>query len=610
MPDPTLPARLAGADNLAPLIIFALLWLVEKLIKARRKSTAGDSGAETATTSRARYRGVLARYAQSTEAIAAQARATLVAAAAIDPAIAERLATVLDHSMTRHLAAVRQRSDSLEAGGDQVGEAELAQATHAIYAELTRLGELLEITGQMVAQRRDPETCQVLGDADALAEACYRPILDFCRHHGIEAHSNVPMTLLHPGGTALHVSFLADQLAPITLPHAVRHEPWRWPAIAHEIAHDLMVTVPGFLDELAGHLGLDPATLERRAPGTGSDRPGGDAPDGASSAADSAHRDEIDDEAWSTESGLDPAIERTLFLAWMEEIAADVIGVLMIGPAYLRAMTALFARPDALLEVLAIPVAADGTLDPHPPRHLRVHLTAHVLRRMGYGSRGAELRRQWDTLHGEPEAFAVVTSELQQLLPAAALIERANDLGDRLYNAEMQVMAGHRLADVPGLEFGTGHLRRAETAARSLARGVPAAFDARSLIAAATEAALDDPSQCGKVQAALRTSIVGVGTRERIGTVRARATAAWAVTPVAAPATARPGTAAGTTAPAAARPAVTAAGSRAARRPGARRRRRQPDGAGSVAGRLPLSRAALIDALLLEEILVRPRARR
>jgi hypothetical protein len=82
------------------------------------------------------------------------------------------------------------------------------------------------------------------------------------------------------------------------------------------------------------------------------------------------------------------------------------------------------------------------------------------------------------------------------------------------------------------------------------------------------------------------------------------------VTPVAAPATARPGTAAGTTAPAAARPAVTAAGSRAARRPGARRRRRQPDGAGSVAGRLPLSRAALIDALLLEEILVRPRARR
>ena len=69
-----------------------------------------------------------------------------------------------------------------------------------------------------------------LAIADALAEACYRPLLDFTRDHGIPIESNYPLTVLHRGGIAIHTGFLPYQLAPIALPPAYNSEPWRWPA--------------------------------------------------------------------------------------------------------------------------------------------------------------------------------------------------------------------------------------------------------------------------------------------------------------------------------------------------------------------------------------------
>jgi hypothetical protein len=105
-------------------------------------------------------------------------------------------------------------------------------------------------------------------------------------------------------------------------------------------------------------------------------------------------------------------------------------------------------------------------------------------------------------------------------LPLGPFVEAGQQLMNQLYDLELATFAGHRLADIPGLEFSRIQSQRADDAALRLTRGVPAAFDARALIAGATEASLDHPERVERIRTALRASIVGVGTDERMVHVR------------------------------------------------------------------------------------------
>jgi hypothetical protein len=337
---------------------------------------------------------------------------------------------------------------------------------------------------ELLRQRSSESDRAVLGDADALAIACYRPILDFARQHHLPIESNQPITLFYQGGTFIELAFLEYKLAPIGLPESYRTSPWRWPAIAHEIAHDFYVSLQDLEQELVAKLELDLEEQESIKPG-------------------------------------DEAFDRLLCRIWLEEIFADVVGALMIGPAYLRAMTAIFREPGAPQTVVAIHVSPDGAIDVHPPRHLRVHMTAHILERQGFGQRARELCRIWDQEHQEPEVLTLTTPTIRHGLPLAPLLEKCEALANRLYDVEPRSLAGHRLADIPGLDFSKLHVRRAERAAERLSDGQPVAFDARALIAAATSAALDNPDRVASINEATRLSIVGVGTGERVAGVRA-----------------------------------------------------------------------------------------
>ena len=295
------------------------------------------------------------------------------------------------------------------------------------------------------------------------------------------------MTLFHPGGTFIELAFIKQKLAPIGLPENYRTEPWWWPAIAHEIAHDFYVSLPGLEPELIDLLDLDSTQTGSITIGT-------------------------------------ETFNRYLYRIWVEEIFADAVGALMIGPAYLKAMIAIFRNPDAPENVLTLPISNDGQIDVHPPRHLRVHITGSFLHRQGFSGEVREMVRSWDQEHGQPEELTIGMRHQQQSVALAPLISLGESIADQLYNAQLQSLASHRLADVPGLDFSSMHVRRAEKAKPLLAAGRPVAFDARALIAAATEAALDNPDKLPQINKATRLSIVGIGTGERKARVRALAT--------------------------------------------------------------------------------------
>jgi len=148
-------------------------------------------------------------------------------------------------------------------------------------------------------------------------------------------------------------------------------------------------------------------------------------------------------------------------------------------------------------------------------------MTAHFLERHGFGKQARELSRTWDQEHQEPQEVVLSSPSSRQKLPLARLLEECKAIANRLYDVELRSLAGHRLADIPGLDFSKLHVQRADRAAQGLADGQPVAFDARALIAAATTAALDNPDRVGLINEATRLSIVGVGTGERVAGVRA-----------------------------------------------------------------------------------------
>lgn len=551
-------------DNIAPIIFFAALWLLERIIKAlRKKKSAATGDVDGSVPPGVGYQGYFAIYRQRLAAIEDRTARLIEAIEPLGPTIAERLLVITRDEIQGGARTLVEQIAMLAENADAMPDAKLVAAMQEVARSIATFDALLGVVESMVTQREDHETQALLGDADALAEACYRPVLDFTRDHGIPIESNYPLTVLHRGGIAIHTGFLPYQLAPIALPPEYGSEPWRWPAIAHEVAHDLVASIPGLREEMIAELGIEEGFGGIEATVEGLDYE-------ATPAAEEA-ADEIE------------SMSRALFQEWVDEIFADAVGTLMIGPAYLRSMVHIFARPESVQQVLAIPVSGEGAIDPHPPRHLRVHMTASFLRRMGYATRGESLRREWDLMHDSPDVMLIVSPEHYQQIPAAWLLEVGDEVVRRLYNAEFQILAGHRLADVPGLEFGTVHATRAERARKQLAAGRPAAFDARSLIAAATEAAIDAPDDRLAIMAAVQRSIVGIGTEERPGRVRAMAAAQAPVS---------------VTTPTGIAPPMQVL-RRRARPP---RTRRHPV--------LPLEPGRIVDALILGEVLNTPGGRR
>jgi hypothetical protein len=406
-----------------------------------------------------------------------------------------------DHISPVLRKGVQERAEELGRQGQRLLESIPRDGAQASYEhaqrfafEVQQIETVLKVTKELLRQRASPSDRAVLGDADALATACYSPILEFARHHQLPIASNSPMTLFYPGGTFIELAFIQHKLAPIGLPQNYRHEPWWWPAIAHEIAHDFYASLPTIEPELSQKLDLEPSQ-----PGT-------------------------------INIGTE-AFDRFLYRIWLEEIFADAVGSLMIGPAYLRAMTTIFRNPEEPERLVVVSASNDGTVDIHPPRHLRVHITGRFLHRQGFSGEARELVRAWNSEQEIPQRALFVTPSNCQAFPIEALLTLGEQIADGIYDAEIQALAGHRLADVPGLRFSALHVRRSEKARARLAAGQPVAFDARALIAAATDAALDHPEMVQRINEATRMSIVGVGTGERPARVRALAAGAGVAGP-------------------------------------------------------------------------------
>jgi hypothetical protein len=338
------------------------------------------------------------------------------------------------------------------------------------------LDALTQLLSRMADQRSDDALDELIDDADTLAEACYRPVVDYCRTNAVPLSSDRVATVFGDDCSP----WLGRLDDPTGL--AILHLPWkwlaevhRWPAIGHEVGHD-------FYDSVAG---LDAEVLARHGLASEIGRTG--VLDGSEGVA---LRD----------------VDR-IVANWRRELVADAFGVMMLGPAYVVTTAAIFARPDQPLETLAVQVDEGGTrYEVHPPGHIRVAAVCRLLARMGHGALGVTLEQKWRAQHGEPVGILLPVPEGWLRIPDEPFLDRAVALTSSLYQEGFSALRGIPLASMPGFDFGP---REHEAALRArdafLAAARMPVTDARLLIAGAVLAWAERPHDGARLLRAARS---------------------------------------------------------------------------------------------------------
>lgn len=109
---------------------------------------------------------------------------------------------------------------------------------------------------------------------------------------------------------------------------------------------------------------------------------------------------------------------------WVMEIFADLVGVLLNGPAFVKTLSQLLLSTKTEVEHIGV--------GPHPPRYLRVFINTVALRQLSLSQYADDIERDWRSVYGDlarfrpylPEAEAVV--DVMLTTPLVALTGRKN----------------------------------------------------------------------------------------------------------------------------------------------------------------------------------------
>jgi hypothetical protein len=160
-----------------------------------------------------------------------------------------------------------------------------------------------------------------------------------------------------------------------------------------------------------------------------------------------------------------------IWTRWHKEIFADLIALLLGGPASARAMKDFLAHPAAR-------VLSFRPLSVHPTPYLRAFILAEMLRRMGFPGEARSTEQVWNALYGEHVVRGRVPRDL--LTSARTIVPH---VVDEVAFQPRRGLAQHALADV--VPFRIEDERAIQGAASEIARGrVPGGLPPRFAVSA------------------------------------------------------------------------------------------------------------------------------
>jgi hypothetical protein len=228
------------------------------------------------------------------------------------------------------------------------------------------------------------------------------------------------------------------------------------------------------------------------------------------------------------QGGYDADTVRGAIGVWLPELTADVLATFMVGPAYVRLLSAWLARPQAPLET-RIGFAHGRWLSTQPPSALRLFAAARALQVLGFTEDAESIERSFAATHGPLDVLYYPLASGQVFaVPANFVLQELAPVLDALATEPLDALEDASLLDVPGFAYLHGEHARANDAALRFLRGEAVRHAARECAAGALSAVLARPDLNDQVFAALSRSVRGNGMLEALGTT---ATPALAVAP-------------------------------------------------------------------------------
>jgi hypothetical protein len=375
----------------------------------------------------------------------------------------------------RYLRAEAQRlrpvlEAAVEAEQEYVGAMDGVESElHDARALLSFYHDLLQAARSYTRLRGRAEFAPPRDVADRLVEEFHQPFGRFADSERLELALGPPLPLVQEAPSDRSTRGV---IATFYVPPTVNFDLLEWSQVGEEMGYYLTSALPGIHEEIHESLEL------QTSPG-----PAGYDMDG---------------------------LARLLFASWLGQAVRDSVGALLLGPSYVRAVALLDANPEEVRWVTTVHYTQEG-IDPTTPPHVRVHLAAQWLERMGQADEAGEIRREWDGKHGSPDVLHLPNADLS----LAPLLTSMSVLLDRLFDLELNALAGRRLSQLPGLADWNQYQRDALDARQSFLAGQPARGAARALVAGAIDAAIEERERTATIRDSLYQSIQKHPSRRR-----------------------------------------------------------------------------------------------
>ncbi|MGD8316620.1 MAG: hypothetical protein PVH76_02685 [Myxococcales bacterium] len=358
-----------------------------------------------------------------------------------------RVAPALREDLLRRLAAIRR---SLE-GSPTLST--LVQETTA----LRGLDELLSYLARIMRQRI-VATTSVFGRADRMIDDLYGPLLHFCNAQNLGLQTSEPVAVSGHWDRAVAPRFASTHVAPIRLPDDFEDDVGQWPGLAAEVARDFYYSFEHLERDLRDRLNLpDQVKLP------------------------------------SSDGEVDARWLMQLFGPWLPETFVDVMGTLMLGPAYTEWLRNRHRDPASPQRTGA--VYQNGALiDERPPARLRIYGSVRVLHHLGRHQEADALWERWEAEHPDIRLYFLPLGGRWAGLADETLHSLADSLIDSLVLRPWPELEGFQLMNIPGLAYLHAEHFEVERLTEALAKGLAVEADARWIIAAAVLAVAAQPA--------------------------------------------------------------------------------------------------------------------
>lgn len=365
-----------------------------------------------------------------------------------------------------------------------------------------RAAALIRLSGTirgLIRQREDPRYQDHLAAADGVGRALYEPLSRWgVRQERLPA-GLAPLGFFGERDAADGRAFATTLVAPLPVHPSFGAALIVWPLLGGEVGRDLLERVSGLAWEIRHRFGLPD-----RYP------------------VPFAFRGYLGEDEVQKPFGV-----------WLPTLWGDLVGVLLLGPAYARALHLLLADTDVPARTTAVPTLADGSAyAPRPPAHLRMYFATSALGPLGFGTQGDALWEIWTEEHGGLQTIYLPTRfEGWIEAPVAHFEGVADRLADSLASEPLRALGELSLKSLSGVRFTPEMYEQAKQVSRVLQSGGVPGVPPRVLLAGAVLAALQAPSR-----AALLVDLLHRAFREEPAARPGRAAAPAAARPAAAPA--------------------------------------------------------------------------